>query len=57
MFRPEIDLVFLDNGMLCTRSLNLVTNRERELIDVRDKVCQIIKMKLEGNLRVISVTR
>ena len=37
--------------------LNLKTNNEGELIDVRDKVCQLIKKKLEGNLRVIIVTR
>jgi len=57
MFRPEIDLFLLGDGMLCTMSLNLRTNKERELIDVRDKICHKIRKKLEGNLRVIFVTR
>lgn len=36
--------------------LNLRTNKEGELIDVRDKVWQLIKNKLEGILRIIIVT-
>jgi hypothetical protein len=36
--------------------LNITTNNEGELTDVRDKVCQLIKNKFEGNLGVIIVT-
>jgi hypothetical protein len=36
--------------------LNLRVNKEGELIDVRDNVCQLIKISLEGNLRIIIVT-
>jgi len=46
MFRPEIDLFLLCNGLLCTRSLNLRPNKERELIDVREKYAKKLKRTL-----------